>query len=267
VTNDGNLTITDITVKDELEGIEIADGEGYTNNGDGTVSIAKLEPVAEGKEAVEGTNFVVIKASYTVTEETYTNPDDDSIATEVVNRATATGTAPEDPEIIPGEDPEPLDQDAVLTVHYVFEDGTTAAADFVRTYQIGDEYKVTSPTVTGFKPDQDVVTGKIFADKELTVTYVRNSFVLTINYLYAGTGAVAAPQYRQTLDFGTKYDVASPDVPGYRRTIWRVQGTMPAANVTVTVWYVPEGDWVIIDDDETPLGFGNLSMNAGDCIE
>ena len=270
VENDGNLTITDIIVTDELEGIEIEDGEGYTNNGDGTVSIEKLEPAAKDQEAEEGKNFVIIKASYTVTEETYKN-EDGSIAKEVVNTATAEGKSPDPDEpdvpVVPGVDPEPLDPDAVLTVHYVYEDGSEAAKDFVKTYNIGDEYDVSSPVITGYTPDQAAVTGTIFKDTELTVVYKINPYVLTINYLYAGTGAVAAPQYKKVLNYKDLYDVASPAIEGYRRTIWRVQGRMPASDVVVTVWYVPENDWVIIIDDETPLGFGNLSVGGGECIE
>ncbi len=188
-----------------------------------------------------------------------------------MNTATAEGKSPDPDEpdvpVEPGVDPEPLDQDAVLTVHYVYEDGSEAAKDFVKTYNIGDEYDVSSPVITGYTPDQAAVTGTIFKDTELTVVYKINSYVLTINYLYAGTGAVAAPQYNKVLNYKDLYDVASPAIEGYRRTIWRVQGRMPASNVVVTVWYVPENDWVIIIDDETPLGFGNLSINAGDCIE
>lgn len=51
-------------------------------------------------------------------------------------------------------------------------------------------------------------------------------------------------------------------------------GIMPDGNVIVTVYYTPIGtpatpvnDLIIIDDYGTALGLGNLSLNAGDCIE
>ena len=86
VKNDGNLTIKDIEVTDELTG----------NTGDKAWKIEKLAPGA-------GERFT---ASYTVTEE-------DILAGSVVNEATATGTStnPDDPEVpvIPGKTEDPTD--------------------------------------------------------------------------------------------------------------------------------------------------------------
>ena len=88
VKNDGNLTIKDITVTDELTGDEW--------------KIASLAPGAE-KE---------FTASYTVTEA-------DAKVGEVVNVATATGTSPDpdkpDVPVVPGEDPEPTTPDNEVT--------------------------------------------------------------------------------------------------------------------------------------------------------
>jgi hypothetical protein len=78
VTNDGNVTIRGITVKDDLAGIEISEGEGYTLNADGTVGIDSLAPNAS----------VTITAVYTVT-------GDDILAGSVENHAAATGTDPD----------------------------------------------------------------------------------------------------------------------------------------------------------------------------
>ncbi|MBO4677531.1 MAG: S-layer homology domain-containing protein, partial [Oscillospiraceae bacterium] len=83
VTNDGNLTITDITVEDELT------GDCWT--------IASLAP-DESKE---------FTAEYVVTEA-------DAKVGEVVNVATAKGTSPDPDEpdvpVTPGEDPEPVEE-------------------------------------------------------------------------------------------------------------------------------------------------------------
>ncbi len=88
VKNDGNLTIKDITVTDELTGDEW--------------TIASLAPGAE-KE---------FTASYTVTEA-------DAKVGEVVNVATAKGTSPDpdkpDVPVVPGEDPEPTTPDNEVT--------------------------------------------------------------------------------------------------------------------------------------------------------
>ena len=84
VTNDGNLTITDITVTDDLT------GDKWT-----------IESLAPGKSEE-------FEAKYTVTEE-------DIQVGKVVNVATATGTSPDpdpdkqEPEVTPGEDEQPTE--------------------------------------------------------------------------------------------------------------------------------------------------------------
>ncbi len=94
-TNDGNLTITDITITDDLTGDEW--------------TIDSLAPGASEE----------FETSYTVTR-------DDVEAGEVLNVATAKGTSP-DPEkpevpVTPGEDPEPTRPIYVIT--YVMNGGT-----------------------------------------------------------------------------------------------------------------------------------------------
>ena len=91
VTNDGNLTITDIEISDQLEGFAFDEGQ--------KTSGITLKP---GES-------VTVTGSYTVTEE-------DILAEEVVNVATAKGKSP-DPDkpnvpVDPGEDPEPTDDPA-----------------------------------------------------------------------------------------------------------------------------------------------------------
>ena len=62
-----------------------------------------------------------------------------------------------------------------ITVHYVYEDGTQAAPDVVKTYEIGFiNYIIESPTIEGYTPDRIGVTGLPSGDKEETVTYTKN---------------------------------------------------------------------------------------------
>ena len=91
VANEGNLTITDIDVTDQLA--------GFTWDEDITPHIPALTPAES----------VIFTGSYVVTEA-------DILAGTVVNVATAKGTSP-DPEkseapVTPGEDPEPTDKPA-----------------------------------------------------------------------------------------------------------------------------------------------------------
>ena len=115
-----------------------------------------------------------------------------------------------------------------------------------------------------------------YADYRL---YPANPFTLTIHYVYAANGAAAAADYTATLAPGTAYAVASPAIDGYYVTDDVVYGTMPTRDVELTVYYVALApavpatvpvatpDVITIDDYGTPLGLGNVSINAGECIE
>ena len=161
VENDGNLTIKNIVVTDELAGIEIAEGEGYTINDDGTVAIESLEPGAK----------VVITATYTVSAADFADG-----AKEVVNVATAEGESPDPDEpdvpVKPGTKPEPIKE----------KDVTITADDKTKVY---DKDPSTDPaltaTVEGASADdklnytlsregEGTAEGQAVGDYEITVT-------------------------------------------------------------------------------------------------
>ena len=100
VLNDGNVTITDISVTDTVEGYEAVD----------------LTEKLEKRELKPGES-VTVTFEHKVTEK-------DVEKGEVVNVATATGKDPEgdEPEVTPGRDPEPVNQNTTLTVIKVWED-------------------------------------------------------------------------------------------------------------------------------------------------
>ena len=130
-----------------------------------------------------------------------------------------------------------------------------------------------SPIIPGYTADRERVTGTIYHDMVEDVYYTPNIYTLTIHYLYAD-GTVAAVDYVGTYPYGTAYSVASPVISGYRASQTTVQGVMPASNVEITVYYtaIPATtpttpELIVIDDYGTPLGLGNVAMNAGECIE
>ena len=125
VTNDGNLTVTDIEVVDNLEGAEIKAGNGY-DVVNGKAVIAELKP---GES-------VTVKAKYEVKEK-------DILAGKVLNSATVTGKGPgPDPEPDNPTKEDPTDKpkatlNIVKTVENKHEDGTP--------YGVGEKiaYKLT----------------------------------------------------------------------------------------------------------------------------
>ncbi len=67
----------------------------------------------------------------------------------------------------------------VLTIYYVFENGTTAATTYHGNYTYGSAYSVISPDVAGYTPDIAEVDGVMGAGNvSVTVTYTKNSTVL-----------------------------------------------------------------------------------------
>ena len=160
VTNDGKLTITDITVTDELTGDAWA--------------ITSLAP-GESKD---------FTASYTVTEA-------DVLAGKVLNVATATGTSPDpntpDVPVTPGEDEEPTEgAEGHLTVTKVTTsvpaNGTAYVLNEEITYKItvtnDGQLTITDITVT------DELTGDAWAiaslapgeSKDFTASYNKNTY-------------------------------------------------------------------------------------------
>ena len=168
VKNDGNLTITDVEVKDELT------GETWT--------IASLAP---GAEEVFTTSYVVKEA--------------DILAGKVVNVATATGTSPDpdqpDVPVVPGEDPEPTEeQNPSLTVEKKVT-STPADEKYVLDEEVTYQVKVTNTgnvTVKNITIEDSLVTltGENAAAFDLepgaskTITY---TYVVTVDDVVAGS--------------------------------------------------------------------------------
>ena len=140
VTNDGNLTVTDIEVVDNLEGAEIKAGSGY-DVVNGKAVIAELKP---GES-------VTVKVEYVVTEA-------DILAGKVVNDATVTGKGPgTDPEPDEPKTDDPTDEpkatlEIVKAVEGNPENGTS--------YALGEKITYT-------------LTVKVGADNNVTVKDVR----------------------------------------------------------------------------------------------
>ena len=239
VTNDGNLTMTNITVEDKLTGMT-----------------ETIESLAPGQEETFTTTYVVT--------------EQDVEAGNVVNEATATGTDPEDKEVPgePGTDTQPVIRKYRLTVNYWMEQvgGEQAANTFTAEYLAGAEYNVASPILAGFLADKERVTGTITADTTVDVVYTMGNFTLTIYYVYAD-GTQAAPTYQRTLAFGEAYSVLSPVIDGYTANFRLVTGEMPARNMAYTIRYQAAGDGTIIDDYDTPLGLAGVGMCTGETYE
>ena len=253
VKNDGNVDYTNVKVDDELTGLHetievLKVGESQTFT---TTRVVTAADAAAGHIL----NVAVAKA------DPIPDPDD-----------------PDQPKVPEGSDDEddPIDPMPVVpelyrvTVRYWYEyvGGEVAAKTFTQQYATGDPYAITSPKVRGYEPDIYRVTGVMEKqDMVYDVIYTANEYKLTVEYIYLD-GSEAAPTYTETLKAGDEYYVESPVIDGYRASTKVVEGRMPARDVKYTVVYIPRGrGYIIIDDYDTPLGIGNVHLNAGECFE
>ncbi|MBQ9951413.1 MAG: DUF11 domain-containing protein, partial [Clostridia bacterium] len=69
-----------------------------------------------------------------------------------------------------------------LTIYYVYEDGTTAAATYDKRIGVGNKYSVTSPYIPGFTASIQVVSGTMpNRDLVFTVIYVPDVYEVPMN--------------------------------------------------------------------------------------
>ena len=76
-----------------------------------------------------------------------------------------------------------------LRIQYFYDDGSEAAEDHVEYLEEGKPYSVTSPTIDGYKPDFDVVSGEMPGNaRTVIVTYSkRTDLSYTVNYYWNTT--------------------------------------------------------------------------------
>ncbi len=88
-------------------------------------------------------------------------------------------TSPPGPTTTPTATPLPTPTPVVtsynLIIHYIYEDGSMALSDYTTSVTIGDSFSRTSPSITGYTPDIEIVSGTMPShDTEYTVVYIAN---------------------------------------------------------------------------------------------
>ena len=183
---------------------------------------------------------------------------------------------------------------STLTVQYWIGD-ESAAPSFTGVYENGQTYSVQVPKLTGYSAKVTKVRGKIDGDTVINVQYIPNTYTVTVYYRYLN-GETAAEATQQQLKTGSVFDILSPTVNGYTVSAGSVSGTVTGRDLTYVVYYtgiVPEnnngegrqneqmiyvpGTAPAVPDQEpdtteigeygTPLGLGEVGINAGECFE
>ena len=158
---------------------------------------------------------------------------------------------------------------------------TEAAPMFLGVYENGQTYNVSVPKVTGYKAKVTRVKGVINGDTVINVKYVPITYNVTVYYRYLN-GQTAAPTAYRSMKTGTSYSIGSPAIGGYAASVSLISGTVTGRDLTYVVYYTGTGGGVYngagreeeqmvdvntIDDYKTPLGLGEIGINAGECFE
>ena len=186
VTNDGNLTITDTTVEDELTGDKWL--------------VSSIEP-GESRE---------FTAEYVVTEE-------DILAGSVVNEATAKGTSP-DPEkpdvpVVPGEEEDPTEP---TNGHLTIEKVTTSTPSNAEKYALGEKitYKITATNDGNLTLTDVAVTDELTGDEwNIDTLAPGESKDFTAEYVVTEKDILAGQVVNEATAKGDSPDPEKPNVP------------------------------------------------------
>ena len=119
----------------------------------------------------------------------------------------------------------------VLTITYKTPAGVTAPATVVKSYNVGEEYSIASPEVTGHTADRLTVSGTMAgSDVNETVNYEANTYTITLD---ANGGD---PLENVEAKYGAAVSAPQASRSGYTFAGWvpAVPATMPAENITLT---------------------------------
>lgn len=245
VTNDGNLTLENVVVTDELTNDEwtvatLAPGASETFT-------ARYEVTQADCEAGSVLNVA------TATADPIPNPDTPQNPEEPEN--------PEEPIVpgtTPGENRQDVDPYYTLTIRYVNAAGDSVAPDYVGIMAAGTTFTVTSPEIDGFTPDYGSISsnedGMPASDLTFTVTYTLIPGVIVVPTVPVAPAVPAAPA------------APTAPVPVVPAAVIPVAPTpVPLAPIEAEVTPTENGyDLTEIEDEETPLA--NADLDHACCI-
>ena len=139
-----------------------------------------------------------------------------------------------------------------LTINYVDGDGNAVADRYVSgNHSYGWTYRVPSPAVEGYTPDQAEVAGTLTRDTTLTVTYTVNTHTVTVTPVDEDGNRIGEDVV-VTVPEGEEFTVPVPAVEGYTPDQTEVTGTMGTEDITITLPYTAD-EPTDIGDENPPL--------------
>lgn len=146
-----------------------------------------------------------------------------------------------------------------LTIHYQYSNGTQAFETYTNTFLEGDSFSIPSPTLGGFKPSINTISGQMGnTDLLYTVTYTPINHSVTVNYQYEN-GSKALESYSGTFSEGQPYSIPTPAIKGYTPSLNIISGEMGTSDLSYTVIFTKAKE-----PDPPPSSSGNSSSeNSG----
>lgn len=142
---------------------------------------------------------------------------------------------------------EKLAAKATLTIHYEYADHTKAADDYIGQVEVGKTYKVDSPAIANYTPDQPSVTGTMGKDGAThTVTYTQNSpdkpteYTVTIYYKDAD-GKELAPSTTAVRTAG-EHTFEAKEIAGYTKPASQTVNVTADTEITFKYEKIPDAD-------------------------
>lgn len=123
-----------------------------------------------------------------------------------------------------------------LTINYLDEDGYQMDDSYSATLKYNENYEIESPTILGFEPDIEIVSGTMEDDLIINVIYHKLYLHLTIYYVDENGNNLIEPS-TYTFDYFERYEIETPEIKGYYADENNITGTLEANDVDVIIVY------------------------------
>lgn len=123
-----------------------------------------------------------------------------------------------------------------LTINYKDTSGNIIHNPYNGTVKYNEEYSITSPTICGYAPDKEVVSGTMTGNKEVDVIYHVLYLTLTIYYIDEDGNQLLEPSVYQ-LKYFESYEIVTPYIKGYHADEKNIYGNISQEDVDVIIVY------------------------------
>ena len=122
-----------------------------------------------------------------------------------------------------------------LRINYKDENNNVMATQYQEKLEYLDEYNIVSPTVIGYTPDKNTVSGIITEGTYVDVIYRKNSYNLNVNYVDENNNSLAE-SIESAYYYNDNYSIYPKQITGYTPNVDKFEGTI-TDNLNLTFIY------------------------------